>query len=490
VPEGVRSNVMQKLTPLVALCLLAFTSPAFADANLWTELGKKKRKTVQIPSVAPLVDSTEPASLVVLTEGPADTSKGGGMPPGHPPFAPGPGGPVRGQGSGFLIHPSGYALTNHHVIEKATSIKVRVGHERTEVAARVIGTDPKTDVALIQLLSKRTDWPTVPLGNSDKLKVGDFVIAIGNPFGLEQSVSMGIVSARGRRDVNPSGRMGLYDFLQTDASINFGNSGGPLLNLSGEVVGMNTAINAAAQGIGFAIPINQIKRMLPSLQKNGRIIRSWIGVGIQSVTPELARGLGLDGPRGALVRQVLEGAPAGEAGILAGDVILVFDGHKIEDANELPLVAGDAGVGSTVDVELVRDGKHKTLQVTLGEHPDSKKAKEAAAAKAAKEAPAKSAKGDGKKTIGLSVVSLDGDDRKRLALDKGTKGARVVKVGFGSAAFHAGLQADDVVTKVNGSDVSNANDLQRVVKDAEPGHVLRMFVLRGGSSIFVALQKP
>jgi serine protease Do len=190
------------------------------------------------------------------------------------------------------------------------------------------------------------------------------------------------------------------------------------------------------------------------------------------------------------VRQVLDDAPAGAAGVLAGDVILTFDGHKIEDANELPLVAGDAGVGRAVSVLLIRDGKQKKLQVTLGEHPDNEKKKKAHA-DTGKEPPAvASGQGDGKKAIGLSVVSLDRDDRKRLDLDKGLKGARVVKVGLGSAAFHAGLQADDVVTKVNGADVTSAKDLQDVVKGAEPGNVLRMFVLRGGSSIFVALQKP
>jgi serine protease Do len=471
---------------LFAFSLLAtLPAAAAADTELWTELPGKKRKEIRIPSVAPLVERVEPASLVVMTEGPPAAASGEGLPPGHPPFMPGPDGPMRGQGSGFLIHPSGYALTNHHVIENATSIKVRVGASREEVAAKVIGTDPKTDVALIKL-ETGSRWPAVPLGNSDRLKVGDFVVAIGNPFGLEQSVSMGILSARGRRDVNPSGRMGLYDFLQTDASINFGNSGGPLLNLSGEVVGMNTAINAAGQGIGFAIPINQIKRMLPQLKQHGRIIRSWIGVGIQGVTPELAKSLGLERPRGALVRQVLDNAPAAEAGVLAGDVILVFDGEQIDDANELPLIAGDAGVGRTVELQLVREGKRKKLRLTLGAHPDNL-TEDDARPESEKSAPAATKE---KGPIGLSVVTLDDDDRRRLDLGADQKGARVVKVAFNSAAFHSGLQPDDVVVKVNGASVTSARSLEKVVKDAKSGEVLTMFVLRGGSSIFVALQKP
>lgn len=481
-----------RLSPsFAALCTLGLAAlPLKAEETkvkeLWTELSAGQRHFVEIPSIAPLVERIEAASLVILTEGDAERhGEGPALPPGHPPMPSPEGGPfgVRGQGSGFLIHPAGYALTNHHVIEGARRIRVVVGRDSREVNARVVGTDPKTDVALIQLMSSKTDWPAVPLGDSDALRVGDFVVAIGNPFGLERSVSLGILSARGRRDISPSGRAGLYDFLQTDASINFGNSGGPLLNLAGEVVGMNTAINAAAQGIGFAIPINMIKRMLPELRREGRLVRSWLGVGIQKVSPELARSFGLERPRGALIRQVLDDGPAAKAGVLPGDIIMRFGSYDIQDANELPLVAGDEGVGRTVPVVLLRDGREHKLAVTLGEHPDNLPARPADAEVAAKTLD----KGD---SIGLSVVTLDDDDRGRLGLEGAVKGARVVNVRFGSPAFQAGLRPDDIIQKVNGSDVEEAKDFARVVKGAKNGEVLRLFVLREGGSLFVALQRP
>ena len=472
----------------LACAAVPLWAPALRANDLWTELPQSERRFLEIPSVAPLVERMEKASLVILTEGEIEGHGGGEgpvLPPGHPPMPSPEGSPfgVRGQGSGFLIHPSGLALTNHHVIEGAKRIRVVVGRSHQEVPARVVGTDPKTDVALIQLLSPRKDWPAIPLGDSGRLRVGDFVVAIGNPFGLERSVSLGILSARGRRDISPSGRAGLYDFLQTDASINFGNSGGPLLNLAGEVVGMNTAINAAAQGIGFAIPINMIKRMLPELRKEGRLVRSWIGVGIQKVSPELALSFGLERPRGALIRQILDEGPADKAGLLPGDIIVRFGDHEIDDANELPLVAGDEGVGRTVKVLLLREGKQMSRSITLGEHPDNLPARKGSDDVVA-------AAQDKGESIGVSVVTLDGDDRGRLGLEGGVVGARVVDVRFGSPAFQSGLRPDDIIQKVNGVDTSDAPAFAKVVKGAKSGEVLRLFVLREGGSLFVALQKP
>ncbi|MFZ9886028.1 MAG: trypsin-like peptidase domain-containing protein [Myxococcota bacterium] len=455
---------------------------AKGNAELWTEAGKRRARPITLPSVAPLVERVEPASLVIMTEAPPESAQRE-LPPGHPPL-PGRDGPVQGQGSGFLIHPTGYALTNHHVIENAIRIRVRVGASRVEVPARVVGTDPRTDVALIKLEGDRRDWPVIPLGDSDTLKVGDFVVAIGNPFGLEQSVSMGILSARSRRDVNPSGRMGLYDFLQTDASINFGNSGGPLMNLSGEVVGMNTAINAAAQGIGFAIPVNMIKRMLPSLDEYGRVVRAWIGVGIQPVSPELARSFGLERPAGALVRQVLEGGPAADAGIVAGDVIVRFGTHPIDDANELPLLAGDAGVGQSVKLSLLREGKPKTVELVLGEHPENLRPATDRSSTSSGDNEARP------RGLGIGVVTLDGDDRTRLGLDEEQRGARIIKVEFGSPAFHGGLMADDVIMELNGKLIASAQELQLALVEVPSGEVLRLQVWREGNKLFVPVKKP
>ena len=484
-------GMTRRVVPLVVLALLA---PSVRAEELWTTLPGARRSTVQIPSVAPLAERAGPAVLVVFTETEMPPHM---LPPGHPPL-PGMGGDgppfpfggdgpqeVQGQGAGFLISPTGYALTNHHVVENARRVRVAVGTNHERVDAVVIGSDEKTDLALIKLDGGRTDWPVLPLGDSDAMKVGDFVVAIGSPFGLEQSVSLGILSARGRRDIAPSGRAGLYDFLQTDASINPGNSGGPLLNLAGEVVGINSAVNAAGSGIGFAIPINMAKRIAPVLRDKGRFERSWIGVAIQKVAPEVARGMGLERARGALVRSVVDDGPGASAGLEPGDIITRFDGRQIEDANDLPLMAGDAGVGKTVELEVLRDKKKRTMKITLGAHPDNA-AKQAALKPSTpgEKAPAKEG------ALGLTVVSLDEDARARLGVKADVQGARVSKVRPGSPAANAGLAPDDVVLKVDGKPVTGSKDFAAAVKSAAAGEVLRLSVRRGGSTIFVALVKP
>jgi serine protease Do len=481
-----------------ALLALLSTAAAPTSSNLWNDADKKARPLVAVPSVAPLVGRVEPAVLVVFTEGqppPEDM-----LPPGHPPLGPIPPGPPgapdggddgdpgddlgRGQGAGFLISKDGYALTNHHVVEGATRITAFVGDDHTEIEAVLIGSDERADIALLKLQSSRTDWPTVALADSDAVKVGDFVVAIGSPFGLEQSVSLGIVSARGRRDIAPSGRQGLYDFLQTDASINPGNSGGPLLDVYGAVVGINAAVNAAGNGIGFAIPINMVKRMLPSLVTHGRYERSWIGVSIQDVSPDVAPGLGLRGAQGALVREVVAGGPADKAGLVAGDVITGFEGHPVRDASELPLLAGDAGVDATVTLDVVRDKAPLQRKVTLGSHPDNARA----AAPATPHEPATKKSADA--SLGVSVVSLDASDRARLGLAKDTAGARVTKLRPFSPAALAGLDIDDVVVEVNGKAVVDAPGLADVVRATPSGELLKVTVVRGGSRVFSVLKKP
>ena len=278
-----------------------------------------------------------------------------------------------GLGSGFVISSDGYVLTNAHVVENADTIKVKFPDDVSgdEFRAKVIGIDKRTDVALLKIEAKRT-FPFLALGNSSELQVGDWVLAIGNPFGLSHSVSAGIVSARDRRGVFPEGRQGLYDFIQTDASINPGNSGGPLLNMHGEVIGINAAINPAGQGLGFAVPINMAKNVIGDLHDKGHASRAWIGVQIQGMDGKLAKSFGLDHAQGALVADVVSGGPGERAGLRKGDVILEFDGKTVHDQSELPLLASQGSVGKSVPLSVMRDGKKQIVKVTLGAMPGEK----------------------------------------------------------------------------------------------------------------------
>lgn len=463
------------------------TAPIIEDA-LWHE-NETRTAPVAIPSLAPLVKRTQNAVLTISTES-------GGKPVSIDPRDPRGemlrrfGVPLEtpkqmGQGTGFLINADGYALTNHHVVENANSIRVRVGNEAQEYTAEVIGDDPRTDVALIRIKDARRLFDYLPLGNSDQLEVGDFAVAIGNPFGLSQSVSMGIISARSRRDVAPSGRQGLYDFLQTDASINPGNSGGPLLNLNGEVIGINSAVNAAGQGIGFAIPVNLVKQLLPDLRNKGRVERAWLGVGIDRVTPEIAQGLNLPTPYGALIRQVVPGSPADRAGIEPGDIVTRFDGKEVETSTDLPFLAGTAGIGRTVSVEVWRDGKVKTVPVVLGQLPDD----DAAGAVGSKESTGAVGRYQDKK-LGIELETLSDASRQTLNLSARVQGALIREVDQGSIAVDSGLQRGDVVVKVNGTNIENTAAYAREVDKVKSGSLLRLHLIRDGATMFVAFIKP
>jgi serine protease Do len=275
--------------------------------------------------------------------------------------------PRQSLGSGLIVEPEGYVLTNNHVIENARVIMVRLSGEE-EYEARVVGRDPRTDLALLRIQGRRP-LPTVKLGDSDSLRVGDWVLAIGNPFGLEQTVTAGIVSAKGR----VIGAGPYDDFIQTDAPINPGNSGGPLFNTQGEVVGINSAIfsqTGGSVGIGFAIPINLAKELLPELKAKGRVTRAWLGVGIAPVSPELAKKLGRPGQDGALIAGVVPNGPAARAGIRAGDVVVAFQDRAVRRPDELPRLTAKAPVGTDVELRLFRDGKELAVKVRLGELPE------------------------------------------------------------------------------------------------------------------------
>ena len=442
-----------------------------------------------LPQLADLAERLVPSVVSIQVE----TTGGGGdrrMPFGVDPFEffggrgqieeP----PGHGLGSGFLIDQAeGLVLTNNHVIENASDIEVSFsladGVEQT-VKGKVVGNAPDYDVALVKI-AEPVNVPAIALGDSDAVRIGDWVLAIGNPFGLEHSVSVGIISAKQRRDIAPSGRSGLYDFLQTDASINPGNSGGPLINMRGEVVGMNSAINAQGQGIGFAIPINMVKNMLPQL-RDGGFTRSWVGVRIQPLTKELAESFGLKDDHGVLVAEVVDNGPAARAGLRQGDVILEFNGKKLTRSSDLPLYASMAGVGKSVPVVVSRSGKHENLTVKLEAFPEDVARIRNGGQGAESSAPPE-------QTVGLALSDLTPSIRKQLGVSV-EDGAVVQRVEPGSAASKAGLQRGDVIVNVAGKQVRNAHDVIASLKAVMSGQPVRFQLERQGTTLFVAMIKP
>jgi serine protease Do len=348
----------------IGLLLALLLSPSAVSADALKPLLPAKPGPKPF-SFADIVRQEKPAVVNISTT--QKFSKGEGvLPEDHPPLGDLFGNTLpkefKGQnlGSGFIIKKDGLILTNNHVIDKAEKIIVRLSDER-EFEAKVIGRDEKTDLALIKIADPR-NLPVVRMGDSDQLDVGEWVIAIGNPFGLEQTVTVGIVSAKGRA----IGSGPFDDYIQTDASINPGNSGGPLFNIDGEVIGINTAINPSGQGIGFAIPINQVKKVLEQLETNGKISRGWLGVMIQELNDDLARSFHLQDTNGALISDVFENSPASQAGIERGDVILEFNGTKIVQMRMLPVIVAATPIGKEIKLKTIRNGKERILTVKIG----------------------------------------------------------------------------------------------------------------------------
>ena len=371
----------------------------------------------------------------------------------------------QGIGSGFIISQDGYILTNNHVIEGADEINVKLAGGK-EFKGKTIGRDQKTDLALVKI--EVEDLKPLKLGNSDELKVGEWVMAVGSPFGLEQTVTAGIVSAKGR--VIGSGP---YDnFIQTDASINPGNSGGPLINMKGEVVGINTAIIASGQGIGFAIPINMAKEITPQLQEKGRVTRGLLGVMIQELTPELAKSLGLKESRGALVTQVTSDGPADKAGIKQGDVVVSFDGRQIHDSHDLPRVVAATPVGKTVQIKVLRDGKEILLQAKIIEMEDEKPAQ---------------GRSVGPQSLGITVQNLTPQIAQKLGLKK-SDGVVITAVEPDSPAEEASLQPGDVILSVNLRQVKNVDDFEKIIEKTTKGDTILLLVQKGEGTLFVAVK--
>jgi serine protease Do len=462
-------KLIRMLAAVAVSAALIFSCPAgsASEVQFWTDTpeGGHVAKAQTLPDFVDLAAKLSPAVVNISTEG---TEEGGS----EGEF-PAPYGHQHGKslGSGFIVSKDGYILTNDHVIENPSKVTVTLqdGHNYT---AKVIGGDSKTDVALLKIDAGH-ELAVAPLGNSDDLKVGQWVMAIGNPFGFDHTVTVGVVSAKGR--FLPES---VDQFIQTDASINPGNSGGPLIDLSGGVVGVNAAIftsTGRSMGIGFAIPINLVKEELSELHDHGKVKHGWLGVMIQEVTPELAESMDLKDARGALVAEVIKNSPAAIAGVKRGDVIIEFDGHPIKDRRELPLLVTRTPLGKTVTFKIVRDKQEKDLVANITE---SHEAELAAAESQPKMTGTPS-------SFGLRVQDLSPDLAHELGLDSGVL---ISGVEPGSRGDEVGLQARDVILEVNRSPVKDVSSYQQALKAGGKGSIVLLLVKRGDSTLYFALK--
>jgi serine protease Do len=373
----------------------------------------------------------------------------------------------RSLGSGFIVSEDGFILTNNHVVEKADEITVTL-LDKGEFKAEVVGTDTRTDIALIKIKAGKK-LPHVELGDSEKLEIGEWVVAIGNPFGLGHTVTAGIVGAKGR--IIGSGPYD--DFIQTDASINPGNSGGPLFNLKGEVVGIATAIIQGGQGIGFATPVHLAKSILGQLKEKGKVTRGWLGVYIQRLTPEMAESLSVPGKKGALVADVTKEGPAEKAGIRSGDVIVAFNGKDVNDEHELPQIVASTKPGKKVDVKVIREGKALSIPVTISEMEAE---------------PARRAGGpDLTKGLGLSVQDITPEIAKHFDIEN-RKGVLVTAVEPGSPADDAEFRDGDIVRQINRQPVANTAEFQKMMSKVKGEKTVLFLVERGDARIFIAVK--
>lgn len=371
-------------------------------------------------------------------------------------------------GSGVIIDERGYILTNHHVIKGADEIMVTLLDGR-KFEGEVKGSDPKTDLALIKI-EANNHLPTIRLGNSDKVKVGSWVLAIGNPFGLEHTVTVGVVSAKGR------GALGLAeyeDFIQTDASINPGNSGGPLVNLDGEVVGINTAIVAQAQGIGFAIPINMATKIVGDLKKHGKVVRAWLGILIQDLTEDLAKHLKIEAKEGVLIATVIQGSPADKAGLEEGDIILEIDGKKVAKSKELQSEILKRTAGTMTKLLLLRDGKKKVATVILSQMPEDE---EVLAGSLSLE------------WRGMKIEAITEEGKEKFKLREDEKGVIITKIRGGSPADESELKTGDVIKRINNKRVEKFDDFKEITSKIDKNESALLLIKRGDLNHFVVVK--
>jgi serine protease Do len=467
---------------LIGLCIAAglfpTTSPTVAAVPIWTEFRGGTVQVNSLPDFVALAAKLSPAVVNIAAEQKVSygADQGSGPENGSDPFdrfgqpfeqygLPHP----HSLGSGFIINKTGYILTNAHVIEGAQQILVSLKDGR-QFKARVVGRDIKTDVALIKI-SSRGDLPVAPLGDSDDVQVGAWVMAIGNPFGFDHSVTAGIVSAKGR--FIP----GNYDdFIQTDASINPGNSGGPLISLNGSVVGVNSAIytrSGSNMGIGFAIPVNLVKGELPQLSGSGKVVRGWLGIYVEKVRAEDARRARMAEPHGAMVTEVLAHGPAAVAGIKRGDIIIEFDHHPVGDSQELPLLVGALPIGRTVRVKIIRGGITQELPVTITRSGEERLARASVI---------------NQEAFGLKLEDLTPGLARELDLSD-SRGLVVSSIVPGGAAESAGLHLRDVILEVNRKPVSGLSDYEQALKAGERGKINLLLIRRDKGTVFIPLKR-
>ncbi len=453
--QPVFSGVRRTCLPVV-LCALTWSGVPPADADVGGLQLLEEMQNV----ITDLADRVKPAVVNIFPlQGPGRSKE---SPRERLPNSP-------GSGSGVIIDQKGHIVTNNHVVGDAVEVEVRLS-DKTKFTARVIGKDPDTDLAVLQINTDR-NLPSVNFGDSTKVKVGQWVLAVGNPFGLDRTVTLGVVSGIGRENMNLSR---YENFIQTDASINPGNSGGPLFNMHGEVIGINTAIINFAQGIGFAIPSNMAKQVIQQLLTKGKVVRGWLGVGIQPVTAELAGKFGVAEGEGVLVNEVFENEPAARAGIKPGDVIIKVDGRTVDTPNTLSRLIASTEPGASAAIELMRDGKRTTLSVALSERRDE--------AIVASVPPSRT-----EIKLGIDVQDLTAELADKFKL-KDTKGVLIAKVEQGSMAHVEGLREGDLIKEVNRSEVSTVNEFTAAVGRVKRGETILLRVLRESRAFYVVLK--
>ncbi|HUO06205.1 MAG TPA: Do family serine endopeptidase [Candidatus Binataceae bacterium] len=484
------TSIKLRTVSIVSVLIFAFAASGAAaraadgaDASrFWTELPDSGHiaKAQTLPDFVGLAEKLSPAVVSISMDSAESQSEPSEVPEEHenPHFGPfedfeGPHHPGKSLGSGFIVSKDGYIVTNDHVVDSGGKVTVTLQDGRN-FDAKVIGHDAKSDIALIKIEAKG-DLPIAPLGDSDSVKVGEWVVAIGNPYGFDHSVTAGIVSAKGRFI---SGN--LDNFIQTDTRIDPGNSGGPLIDLRGEVVGVNSMIythTGASMGIGFVIPVNLVKDELPQLKTSGKVVRGWLGVYVQKMTPELAESMGLADTHGALVAEVLKNGPAKAAGVHPGDVIVALDGKPVESSSALPLMVGRCELGHQGKLKIVRDKRTIELQIKIAQSRET----EVAGAEHSE----KSETGVGS-VFGLHVKDLNADLAQQLGIDE-KSGVVISSVAPGSRGDDAGLRPLDVVLEVNKQAVRDVTSFQSKVKNGEKGKKVLLWIARGQNRLFVVI---